>query len=106
MKALREGSGAAWEGDAAVPFVYDDSRELSYRAGRRRLDDLKSLEKVLVPKGVGVELEARHLCMMMRGIQQQNNSAITSAMRGEFESDPKTRTEFMGLIRHRTDGLP
>jgi GTP cyclohydrolase I len=65
-----------------------------------------TLEKVLVPKGVGVVLEARHLCMMMRGIQQQNNSAITSAMRGEFESDPKTRTEFMGLIRHRTDGLP
>ncbi len=65
-----------------------------------------TLEKVLVPKGVGVVLEARHLCMMMRGIQQQNNSAITSAMRGEFESDPKTRTEFMGFIRHRTDGLP
>ena len=65
-----------------------------------------TLEKVLVPKGVGVVLEARHLCMMMRGIQQQNNFAITSAMRGEFESDPKTRTEFMGLIRHRTEGLP
>lgn len=66
----------------------------------------ETIERVLSPKGVGVVLEARHLCMMMRGIQQQNNFAITSAMRGEFETDPKTRAEFMNLIRHRTDGLP
>ena len=65
-----------------------------------------TIDQVLAPKGVGVVLEARHLCMMMRGIQQQNNFAITSAMRGEFQHDPKTRAEFMDLIRHRTDGLP
>ncbi|UCE87210.1 MAG: GTP cyclohydrolase I FolE [Deltaproteobacteria bacterium] len=65
-----------------------------------------TIDRVLAPKGVGVVLEARHLCMMMRGIQQQNNFAITSAMRGEFQQDPKTRAEFMNLIRHRTDGLP
>jgi GTP cyclohydrolase I len=65
-----------------------------------------TIDEVLAPKGVGVVLEARHLCMMMRGIQQQNNFAITSAMRGEFKRDPKTRAEFMDLIRHRTDGLP
>ena len=55
---------------------------------------------VLRPKGVAVVLEAQHLCMMMRGVQKQNSYAITSAMLGEFESDPKTRAEFMQLIRH------
>jgi GTP cyclohydrolase I len=59
------------------------------------------IEKVLQPKGVAVVLEAQHLCMMMRGIQKQNSYAISSAMLGEFESDPKTRSEFMELLRHR-----
>ena len=47
-------------------------------------------------------LEAQHLCMQMRGVQKQNTYAITSAMLGEFESDPKTRGEFMQLIRHKS----
>jgi GTP cyclohydrolase I len=58
------------------------------------------IERVLNPKGVAVVLEAQHLCMMMRAIQKQNSYAITSAMLGEFESDPKTRSEFMQLLRH------
>jgi GTP cyclohydrolase I len=60
----------------------------------------ETLEAVLAPKGVAVVVEAIHLCMMMRGVAQQNAFAITSSMRGSFESDPKTRAEFMGLIRH------
>jgi GTP cyclohydrolase I len=59
------------------------------------------IEKVLQPRGVAVVLEAQHLCMMMRGIQKQNSYAISSAMLGEFESDPKTRSEFMALLHHR-----
>ncbi|NNL67497.1 MAG: GTP cyclohydrolase I FolE [Myxococcales bacterium] len=59
------------------------------------------LEKVLQPKGVAVVLESIHLCMMMRGVSQQNSFAITSSLRGEFESDPKTRSEFMDLLRHQ-----
>ncbi len=59
-----------------------------------------TLVDVLQPKGVAVVAEAIHLCMMMRGVAQQNASAVTSSMRGEFESDPKTRSEFMQLIRH------
>jgi GTP cyclohydrolase I len=59
------------------------------------------IEEVLEPKGVAVVLEASHLCMMMRGVQKQNSYAISSAMLGEFESDPKTRTEFMQLLRHQ-----
>jgi GTP cyclohydrolase IA len=58
-----------------------------------------TLEEVLQPKGVAVVAEAIHLCMMMRGVAQQNCSAVTSSMRGEFEGDPKTRAEFMQLIR-------
>ena len=58
-----------------------------------------TLEEVLQPKGVAVVAEAIHLCMMMRGVSQQNCSAVTSSMRGEFQSDPKTRAEFMQLIR-------
>ncbi len=60
-----------------------------------------TLEDVLQPKGVAVVVEAIHLCMMMRGVSQQNSFAITSSLRGEFESDSKTRAEFMDLLRHQ-----
>ncbi len=60
-----------------------------------------TIDEVLKPKGVGVVIEACHLCMMMRGVQQQNSTAITSAMRGAFEKNPKTRAEFMELINQR-----
>ena len=58
-----------------------------------------TIEEVLQPKGVGVVVEATHLCMKMRGVEQQNASTVTSSMLGEFESDPKTRSEFIDLIR-------
>jgi GTP cyclohydrolase I len=61
------------------------------------------IEKVLQPRGVAVIVEAQHLCMMMRGVQKQNSYAISSAMLGEFESDPKTRGEFVQLIRRPRD---
>jgi GTP cyclohydrolase I len=65
----------------------------------------EALEELLAPQGVAVVVEAAHLCMMMRGVQQQNSSAITSSLRGTFESDPKTRAEFMDLLRHRRDAF-
>lgn len=61
----------------------------------------ETLEKVLQPRGVAVVAESIHLCMMMRGVQQQNTFAITSSLKGVFQSDPMTRSEFMELIRHR-----
>jgi GTP cyclohydrolase I len=64
-----------------------------------------TLEQVLAPKGVGVVVESKHLCMMMRGVQKQNSYAITSSLRGEFESDIKTRNEFMGLLRQNRDAF-
>ena len=71
---------------------------------RMTMQIAQTLDEVLQPKGVGVVVEAKHLCMMMRGVQKQNSSAITSSLRGEFENDPKTRSEFMGLLRHPSDG--
>ena len=58
----------------------------------------QSLEEILNPLGVGVVLEARHLCMMMRGVQKQNSYAVTSALRGRFKSDMRTRSEFLNLV--------
>jgi GTP cyclohydrolase IA len=60
----------------------------------------ETIEQVLQPRGVAVVVEAIHLCMLMRGVEQQNAFAITSSMRGDFKADSKTRSEFMELIRH------
>jgi GTP cyclohydrolase I len=56
-----------------------------------------ALDEVLKPQGVGVIIEAYHLCMMMRGVEKQNSKTITSAVRGLFRSDPRTREEFLTL---------
>ena len=52
------------------------------------------------PLGVGVVMEGTHLCMSMRGVEKQNSIAVTSAMLGVFREDPRTRMEFLELIRH------
>jgi GTP cyclohydrolase I len=58
------------------------------------------------PLGVAVVMEATHLCMAMRGVEKQNSITITSAMRGTFRSDARTRGEFLELIRHRGKPAP
>ncbi len=58
----------------------------------------QTLFDALNPAGVGVVVEARHMCMMMRGVEKQNSVATTSAMLGTFRDDFKTRTEFLNLI--------
>jgi GTP cyclohydrolase I len=63
----------------------------------------RAIDGALRPKGVAVVMEAQHLCMMMRGVQKQNSYAISSAMLGEFSTDPKTRAEFMQLLHHRRE---
>ena len=59
----------------------------------------QTLQRYLEPRGVGVVLEADHLCTMMRGVEKPGNRTITSYMTGIFRRDPRTRAEFMGLIR-------
>ena len=63
----------------------------------------EGLCRVLNPSGVGVVIEAYHLCMMMRGVQKQNSKTITSVLRGAFREDPKTRDEFLRLA-HSSSG--
>jgi GTP cyclohydrolase I len=53
------------------------------------------------PRGVGVIIEARHLCMIMRGVEKQNSVAVTSAMLGCFRHNAQTRNEFLNLVRNR-----
>ncbi len=54
--------------------------------------------EVLKPSGVGVVIEAQHLCMMMRGVEKQNSVMVTSAILGSFRSDPSTRKEFLSIL--------
>jgi GTP cyclohydrolase I len=60
------------------------------------------IEEAVRPQGVGVVIEAFHLCIAMRGVEKQNAFATTSAMRGVFKDDRGTRSEFMNLIAHHT----
>lgn len=59
----------------------------------------ETIQSVLNPKGVGVIVEARHFCMMMRGVEKQHSGAVTSAMLGAFRDRKETRDEFLALIR-------
>jgi len=59
-----------------------------------------SIQEAIEPQGVGVVIEARHLCMMMRGVEKQHSSTVTSAMLGVFHQQ-NTRTEFLSLVQSR-----
>jgi GTP cyclohydrolase I len=65
----------------------------------------ETIQAAIQPQGVGVVIEARHLCMMMRGVEKQHSAAVTSSMLGSFRSEEKTRTEFLSLIRNRANGM-
>ncbi|HWG58411.1 MAG TPA: GTP cyclohydrolase I FolE [Candidatus Acidoferrales bacterium] len=58
----------------------------------------KAIQEKLSPQGVGVIIEARHLCMVMRGVEKQNSAAMTSAMLGAFRENKQTRDEFLSLV--------
>jgi GTP cyclohydrolase IA len=64
----------------------------------------QAIEDVLKPRGVGVVLECAHLCMMMRGVEKQNSKTITSALRGVFRDDARTREEFLSLAHAGRQG--
>jgi GTP cyclohydrolase I len=74
---------------------------------QERLTDqvAEALCRVLKPLGVGVVIEAYHLCMMMRGVEKQNSKTVTSSLRGAFRDDGKTRDEFLRLV-HGGNWLP
>jgi GTP cyclohydrolase I len=67
-------------------------------------DVADAIQEAINPQGVAVILEAQHLCMMMRGVEKQHSSTVTSAMLGVFKSQLQTRNEFLSLV-HRTGSL-
>ena len=64
----------------------------------------KSIEEKIAPQGVGVIIEARHLCMQMRGVEKQHGQAVTSAMLGAFRENKQTRDEFLALVGKKQNG--
>ena len=79
---------------ARVVEVFARRLQVQERLGEQIAD---ALEDALQPRGVGVVIEAVHLCMMMRGVEKQSSRTITSSLRGEFRDDGKTRSEFLRL---------
>jgi GTP cyclohydrolase I len=65
----------------------------------------ETIQNVIEPQGVAVVIEARHLCMMMRGVEKQHSAAVTSSMLGCFRNEQETRQEFLSLIRQRPNGI-
>jgi GTP cyclohydrolase I len=63
----------------------------------------RTIQEVIQPRGVGVVIEARHFCMMMRGVGKQNSVAVSSCMLGEFRENRATRDEFLSLVRSKTN---
>jgi GTP cyclohydrolase I len=64
-----------------------------------------AIAEAIAPQGVGVIVEAQHLCMMMRGVEKQHSATVTSAMRGVFKTQMQTRNEFLSLVRHGGDEI-
>jgi len=86
-------------GLSKIPRIVDlFARRLQVQE-RMTVQIAQALQEALDPKGVGVVADAHHLCMMMRGVQKQNSSALTSCLLGSFQSDPKTRGEFLSFVR-------
>ncbi|HKH21147.1 MAG TPA: GTP cyclohydrolase I FolE [Gammaproteobacteria bacterium] len=81
---------------ARVIDVFARRLQVQERLSRQVADVLMS---VLGAKGVAVVMEASHFCMVMRGVQKQDSRTVTSAMLGKFRNDPRTRAEFMELVR-------
>jgi len=93
-------------GLSKIPRIVDTfSRRLQVQE-RLTVQIAETLSNKLSAHGVGVVVEARHLCMMMRGVEKQNTIAVTSSMLGAFRSQSQTRLEFLKLIRHGSVGDP
>ena len=86
-------------GLSKIPRIVDVFAKRLQVQERMTVQIAQAIQDVLKPKGVGVVADAAHLCMMMRGVQKQNSSTMTSCLLGSFRSDFRTRNEFLGLVR-------
>jgi GTP cyclohydrolase I len=88
-------------GLSKIPRIVDVfSRRLQIQE-RLTQEIAHTIQEKIQPLGVGVVCEARHFCMMMRGVEKQHSGAMTSAMLGAFRDRKETRDEFLSLLSHR-----
>jgi GTP cyclohydrolase I len=86
-------------GLSKIPRIVDVFARRLQVQERMTVQIAQAIQDALDPKGVGVVADARHLCMMMRGVEKQNSSAMTSCLLGSFQTDSKTRNEFLAFVR-------
>src|SRR5579863_4942149 len=89
-------------GLSKIPRIVDVFARRLQIQERLTQDIAQSIQSMIDPVGVGVVCEARHLCMMMRGVEKQHSGAVTSAMLGAFRERKSTRDEFLALLAPRT----
>jgi GTP cyclohydrolase IA len=92
-------------GLSKIPRIVDAFARRLQIQERLTQEVAQTIEQIIDPVGVGVICEARHFCMMMRGVEKQHSGAMTSAMLGAFRSQKKTRDEFLALVNHRSSGF-
>ncbi len=86
-------------GLSKLPRIVETFSRRLQNQERLTMQIAQTLEKLLKPKGVGVVIEAKHLCVMARGVEKQNATMTTSSFRGLFKKNAKTRDEFLKLMR-------
>jgi GTP cyclohydrolase IA len=92
-------------GLSKIPRIVDMFARRLQVQERLTRDVARTIDEVLRPRGVGVICEARHFCMMMRGVQKQHSGTVTSAMLGAFRQRKATRDEFLSLVSHDSRGF-
>jgi GTP cyclohydrolase I len=90
-------------GLSKIPRIVDVFARRLQIQERMTQEIAQTIQEVVDPVGVGVICEARHFCMMMRGVEKQHSGAMTSAMLGAFRSRKETRDEFLALVNHKTE---
>ena len=86
-------------GLSKIPRIVDVFARRLQVQERMTVQIAEAIQTILKPKGVGVIADGKHLCMMMRGVQKQNSSTMTSCLLGSFQSDSKTRNEYLSFVR-------
>jgi GTP cyclohydrolase I len=92
-------------GLSKIPRIVDAFARRLQIQERLTQEVAQTIQEIIDPVGVGVICEARHFCMMMRGVEKQHSGAMTSAMLGAFRDRKKTRDEFLSLVNHRGVGF-
>jgi GTP cyclohydrolase I len=90
-------------GLSKIPRIVDVFARRLQIQERMTQEIAQTIQEVVDPVGVGVIVEARHFCMMMRGVEKQHSGAMTSAMLGAFRTRKETRDEFLALVNHKSE---